>query len=442
VEAEAVRHLLVVSHFFPPMGGGGVQRVTKLVKYLEPQGWRVTVVAGRPEDYWMQDPALLADLPESCRVLRVAAPTGLGVLRRVGRRGGGSSRRSSRLFAGLRRLSAWTLVPDSYVGWRAAALRAAREVLATDPPAAVLSTSPPETNHLVARALHREAHLPWLADFRDPWFALHLYPAPTPWHRARHARLERAVLHDADSVTTTTAWLADLLRGRGRPGLGVALVRNGFDPADFDTAPRPARDPRSPLRLVHTGMLTLTRSAEGLLRGLRRLHELRPELGDALEIELVGARESRNDALVAALGLGSCVRLRDYVSHPEAVAAMRDADVLVLIKHVEPRFRGLVPGKLYEYMGAGRPLLALVPESEAADLVRDLAWGEVAPPDDPEAIAAALARLAERHRAGTLAQAYARNGRERFERPSQARAFAALLESIAEAGPKNPQGRP
>ena len=108
----------------------------------------------------------------------------------------------------------------------------------------------------------------------------------------------------------------------------------------------------------------------------------------------MGARESANDALVQELGLQDCVALRDYVPHREAIAAMRGADVLVLIKHVEPRFQGLIPGKLYEYMGAGRPILALVPASEAADLVRDGGWGEVAPPDDAEAIAAALLRLA------------------------------------------------
>jgi glycosyltransferase involved in cell wall biosynthesis len=157
----------------------------------------------------------------------------------------------------------------------------------------------------------------------------------------------------------------------------------------------------------------------------------RPELRDAFEIELVGARETRNDALVRELGLAERVRLRDYVPHADAVAAMRAADVLVLIKHVEPRFRGLVPGKLYEYMGAGRPILALVPESEAAEIVRDLGWGEVAAPDDPGAIAAALLRLLEHKRAGTLDAAYARRGREGFERPAQARSMAALLDAVA-----------
>jgi glycosyltransferase involved in cell wall biosynthesis len=148
---------------------------------------------------------------------------------------------------------------------------------------------------------------------------------------------------------------------------------------------------------------------------------------------MVGARESHNDALARELGLEDCVVWRGYVPHRDAIEAMREATVLVLIKHVEPRFRGLIPGKLYEYMGAGRPILALVPDSEAADLVRDLGWGEVAPPDDPEAIAAALLRLLERHRAGQLLTAYPRRGREQFERRTQAHAVAALLDTLVAA---------
>jgi glycosyltransferase involved in cell wall biosynthesis len=424
-----VRHLLVVSHFFPPMGGGGVQRITKFVKSLEAHGWRATVVAGRPEDYWMRDETLAGEVPGSARVVRVAGASGIGVLRRV-RPGGVGPRRSSRLFDGLRRAASWFLVPDTYIGWRPFALRAARAALEQDPADALLSTGPPETNHLVARTLRQATGLPWVADFRDPWFGLHLHPAPTPWHRAKHARFERAVLSEPDAVLATTAWLADLLRSRSPRAQRIELVRNGYDPADFAGEAPPPRSPDTPLRLVHAGMLTLTRSAEGLFRALEILRAERPDLDQAFEVELVGARESRNDALWSTLGLGEQVRFRDYVPHAEAVAAMRAADVLVLIKHVEPRFRGLIPGKLYEYMGAGRPILALVPESEAAEIVRELGWGEVVAPDDPRAIAAALLRLLEHKRAGRLESVYSRRGRERFERPEQARTLAALLVAV------------
>jgi glycosyltransferase involved in cell wall biosynthesis len=427
-----VRHLLIVSHFFPPMGGGGVQRVTKFVKYLHEFGWRATVIAGRPEDYWMRDDSLLGEVPASARVERTAAASGIGILRRLRPPGAArGSRRSSGLFGLLRGAGSFFLVPDTYIGWRPFARRAARAVVAQDPPAVLLSTGPPETNHIVALALHRETGLPWLADFRDPWFGLHLRTPPTPWHRNRHARLEAEVLANATAVTATTTWLRDLLRARARQPLArLHVIRNGYDPADFPPPP-PPRPPESALRLVHAGMLTLTRSAAGLLAAIARLHATDAALRGAFEVELVGARESQNDAAAADPALAGCVRLRDYVPHAAAIAEMQAADVLVLIKHVEPRFRGLIPGKLYEYMGAGRPVLALVPDSEAADLVRDLGWGEVAPPDDVEAIAAALQRLLGHKRAGRLDSAYPMRGRDQFERRAQAENLAALLQQIA-----------
>jgi glycosyltransferase involved in cell wall biosynthesis len=442
---DGLKHVLIVSHFFPPMGGGGVQRITKFVKYLEPCGWRATIVCGRPEDYWMRDDSLLAELPASARVVRVAGASGLGLLRRL--RGGTTtqgSTRSSRGFGLLRRATSWFLVPDSYVGWRPFALRAARAVLHDDPPQALLSTGPPETNHLVGLALRRTAGLPWLADFRDPWFALHLHPAPTPWHRARHARLERSVLSGADAVVATTLWLRDLLRQRTpHPPERLVVIRNGFDPADFPPAAAPAPDPERPMRLVHTGMLTLTRSANGLLRGLHVLLGRRPDVRGRIRIELIGTRESANDGLVRELGVDDHVRLGGYVPHRDAVAAMQGADVLVLIKHTEARFVGLIPGKLYEYLGAGRPILALVPESEAADLVRRLGCGEVVAPEDPEAIARTLEVLYDAHRAGQLGARYACGDTRAFQRSEQARNLAALLEQIsAAAAHRAPAGEP
>ncbi len=153
----------------------------------------------------MRDETLLRELPESARVVATAGASGLGILRRLrgGRATGASARRSSRGFGALRRAAAWFLVPDSYVGWRPFALGAAREIVRDDPPDALMSSGPPETNHVVGLALRRETGLPWLADFRDPWFGLHLFPAPTAWHRARHAKLEAAVLDQADCIVAT-----------------------------------------------------------------------------------------------------------------------------------------------------------------------------------------------------------------------------------------------
>jgi glycosyltransferase involved in cell wall biosynthesis len=230
---SATRHLLVISHFFPPMGGGGVQRISKFVKYLDRHGWRATVICGQPEDYWMRDDSLLHDLPASLCRRPVSGASGLGILRRLRPRSTQQSVRSASGFSILRRLSSWMLIPDSYIGWRRFALRQARAVLRDDPPQAILSTGPPETNHLVARAVQHASGLPWVADFRDPWFALHLHPAPSRWHRWRHSVLERQVLTQASAVLATTRWLGELLQQHGAPAARVHVIRNGFDPEDF-----------------------------------------------------------------------------------------------------------------------------------------------------------------------------------------------------------------
>ena len=429
-----MKHLLLVSHFFPPMGGGGVQRVTKFVKYLRLHGWRTTVLCGRAEDYWMRDESLLADVPPETRVLRTAAASGLGVLRRL-RGDDAAGRRSSQLFALLRRGSAWFLVPDSYVGWLPFALRAAEAVLRDDPPDALLSSGPPDTNHLVALRLRQDSAKPWVADFRDPWVGLHLLEPPTPWHRRRHASLEREVLAAADAVVATTTWLRDLLRERSPHNVRLQVIRNGYDPDDFAGSPAYTPAKEGPLRLAHTGMLTLTRSVRGLLQALAQVHQRHPELRGQIHLELIGARESDNDAEVARLGLQDSVVLRGPVPHAEAIAATLRADVLVLLKHTSERYVGLVPGKFYEYLGSGRPLLALVPESEAAHLVRDLGCGAIAPPDDPEAIASVLLQLLAAKRDGSLAGLYRRAALPVFQRPEQASNLAALLDQVVAAAP-------
>jgi len=429
-----VRHLLLVSHFFPPMGGGGVQRVTKWVKYLDTHGWRTTVLCGRAEDYWMRDESLLSDLPQSTRVLRTAAASGLGILRRL-RADTPGDKRSSRGFGGLRRVSEWFLIPDSYIGWLPFALRAA-ESLQEDPPDVILSSGPPDTNHLVALRLGPRMARPWVADFRDPWVGLHLLRPPTAWHRRRHAALERRVLARANGVVATTTWLQDLLRQRAPANVRVHLIRNGYDPEDFTLGAAESR-PGGTLRLAHTGMLTLTRSAAGLLRALQLVFARHPELRGQIELELVGARESDNDELVRNLGLQDCVHVRGYVAHAAAIASMRQADVLVLLKHTSERYAGLVPGKLYEYLGAERPILALVPESEAATLVRELGCGIVVGPTDTEAIASALLDLHAAKQSGALAQRFRSGALPRFQRPAQAGELASLLADVAASHPRS-----
>jgi glycosyltransferase involved in cell wall biosynthesis len=404
---NACKQLLMIVPFFPPSGGGGVHRPLGFVKYLEKFGWRTTVVAPRADAFWIADRSLLDQVPPSCSVYRTETLSGQFILSRLGRKkpvGEGAQVRSSSRFSRLRKLGAWTLVPDTYLGWYPFAVRMGQRLLARHGFDAIYSTSPPETAHLIGRKLHKLSALPWVADFRDPWMNLYLLPVPTPVHAWLHRRHERAVC-TAASVIVTSRWHEELLRGR-YPGLrDIRLIPNGYDHEKFE-AYRDCEPPRDEFRILHAGMLTQKRSAIPFLNGLKVFLDREPEARERCRVVFVGPRESENERHVDVLGLSSIVEFRDSVPHPESLKLECSSHILLLLKHTDPAYHGIVPGKLYEYLGAGRPILALTPEGEARDTVVRRRRGEVAPQHDEDAIAGRIALMYDKYKKGSLDSDY------------------------------------
>jgi glycosyltransferase involved in cell wall biosynthesis len=419
---DAVKHVLMIVPFFPPMGGGGVYRPLSLTRYLPLHGWRVTVVAPRGDAYWIRDESLLRRIPDEVNIVRTDTWSGQAMLRRSG----STQKRSSSGFGRLRRVASTVMFPDSYVGWYPFAVRAAMEVVEQGGVDVLYSTSPPETAHRVGGTIHRRSGLPWVADFRDPWMNLHLIDVPSPLHAAVHRRMERAVCRSAD-VVVTTEWSGELVK-RACADARVTRIPNGYDGEDAASVMGMTPPPGGPLRLLHAGTLTLRRSAVPFLRALHALFQRRPETRGGVEVEFVGAREDSNDRAMAELNLGECVRFVDTVPHDEMLRRERAAHVLLLIKHDDPRYNGLVPGKLYEYVGLQRPVLALAPPGEARELVTSLRRGETAPPGDIDAISRAIECLLDHHTAGRLDASYDLSERPELERSRLAAHMARVLE--------------
>jgi hypothetical protein len=362
------------------------------------------VIAPPGDAFWIRDEGLALRVPAECRVIRTRTMSGQWWLARS-RGGRAPQSRSSRGFGLARRAASALLVPDTYAGWRPFAVRAALEVLKEERVDALYSTSPPESTHLAAAAVHRRTGIPWVADFRDPWMNLHLLPTPTSLHRRAHRTLERRVCARASAVVVTTPWHRDRLAA-AYPGMApVELIRNGYDPDDIesvaDIAPR-----GDSFQIVHAGMLTQKRSAVSFLRGLKLFLDRTPGARERCRAIFLGPRESENDEAASALGLSDVASFRDTAPHAETLKIERSSHILVLIKHANPLYDGLVPGKLYEYIGVGRPILAVAPEGEAAAIVRRHRRGEVVAHDDPAKIAGALAAMYAAYRAGTLDASY------------------------------------
>jgi glycosyltransferase involved in cell wall biosynthesis len=422
-----MKRVLMIIPFFPPMGGGGVYRPLSMVKYLSRNGWEPTVVAPRGDAFWIRDDGLERQVPQECHVVRTDTLSGQSILARRRGEAPAAQRRSSRGFGLARRVASALLMPDTYRGWIPYAMRAARGVMRERSFDAIYSTSPPETSHLIARKLHNETGLPWVADFRDPWMNLHLLPRPTPLHTWLHRRMERSVCERAH-VVVTTRWHEALLRDRYRRSPSITRISNGYDAGEAEGVAGVLPPPK-PFRITHAGMLTQNRSAVPFLNGLWRFLDARPEAANDVDVLFVGAREDANERAAKELNLSKQVRFADTSPHSETLKTQRASHILLLIKHVNPDYDGLVPGKLYEYVGMRRPILALAPSGEARDIVEKLGRGETPKHDDPVDIARAIDRLYDAYREGALEERYDLSPRPELTRERLAEKMAAVLDA-------------
>jgi glycosyltransferase involved in cell wall biosynthesis len=437
------KRILIFAYFFPPLGGAGVQRIVKLAKYLPDEGWDPTVVTVRGADYWMTDATLADDLGPRVQVVRTGSLTGLGLLRRLAPRqaGQGAGRRSSvGLIRRLRRLAGWVLLPDSYLGWVPFACRAGERLLREQHFDWILTTSSPDSAHLIGKRLAARHRIPWAADFRDPWTRRLSFAPPTAWHRRRQLALERGVLGAADRlIFTSEATRQDYLRRYPElPGEKAAVITNGFDEEDFA-----AQEGQAPtgetLRLLHAGQLNPERPARPFLEGLRRFLDRRPEAAARLRVRFVGPAYARDREAAARLGLEPCVAFEPPVGHRRIVAEMLASHLLLLLEQDSERGALILPGKIFEYLRSGRPILGLLPAGGAAwRLIESLGAGRCLRPGDREGIADELERHFERLSRGEAPVAGApREALAAYERRALTRRWVELF-----AGPYGPPGRP
>lgn len=439
-----MRRLLVLAYFFPPLGGGGCQRTLKLVRYLEPNGWASTVVTVQDPDYWILDPTLLDEVPSSCEIVRVSALTSQRLLRLLG--GAGvrlEERQGSRragAFRALRRLQQLVAIPDGYRPWARTAERAAGARVAKGGIDAIWSTSSPESAHLAGLGLKRKFALPWVADFRDPWVGRATYAPPTPWHDRRHRALEAEVVTAADRVTVVSEAMAARFRERYpalAPGHFVVLP-NGYDPDDWARAARLVdseagerdRD-RARFVVLHAGQLAHRPTVGDLLAAARRLVDESPARRETLRLRFMGGNEGLDDVAIARAGLADVVEVVPSRPHLESMAAMKRANLLVLLGHGGDADTQIYTGKIYEYLTSGRPVVGVLDDGPASDLIGRSGQGTACRPGDVDSLAQAIrSPLEEWERHETEADFPLPAIAAGWERQTMARQASELLERI------------
>jgi glycosyltransferase involved in cell wall biosynthesis len=311
---------------------------------------------------------------------------------------------SERLRSFLNYVSQAILLPDNKIGWLPWAIAQGRRLLREGHFDAIYATAPPFTDLLIGRALKRMSGLPLIVDFRDAWVANQFVRYATPLHRLLAGRMEHRVLSDADAIITINGRIADLLASNTplHQRRKITVIPHGFDPEDFSVdAQRTATDGR--LTITYTGSFYERTTPLYFLRALRKLIDDRPGIVRHLRVLFVGRVRREDEEMIDTFTLRSVVEVVSYVDHRTSVGYLMNTDILWLMIGRGKGSEMISTGKLFEYLGARKPILASVPEEgEIAQIVRASGNGIVVPPDDVEGIAAAIEEYYKRYKKGLL----------------------------------------
>jgi glycosyltransferase involved in cell wall biosynthesis len=420
--------ILLISYRFPPYNAMGAVRASKTARYLTEFGHEVKVITAANQPL---EATLPLEIPDrdvtharwlNTNFLADLARGGKKAISSRGYRGRGPIGRVIRGLAPI--YKTLFALPDPQIGWYPFACRAAARLLGGWRPDVILASAPPATSLLVAHSVARKHRIPWVAEFRDLWVSNNAYYDHPGWRRRFEARVEHRVLSSAAAfVTVSEAFAGSLSAEYKKP---TRVVYNGFDPADYPPADVPAQADDAEFRIVYTGILYPGRRDPRLLfDALGRLGRV----ADGIRVEFYG--RYLQDAHEAALerGIAHLVSVNDMVPYHDALRIQSSADVLLLLMWDDPGEYGTYPGKLFEYIGARRPILVVGrPEHLAAQLVNKTKTGVVS--NDADEIAEQLREWLERKRANGMIPEPPEAATQGFTREEQTRKLGAFLQEI------------
>ncbi len=399
--------MLVITYYWPPAGGPGVQRWLRFISYLAEFGIEPVLYIPENPAYPMLDPSLEEAVPPRLRIYKkkISEPlqwAGSIFRREVKRISKGII--PERKPTPLEKLLLWVrgnfFIPDARVLWVKPSVRYLKTVLREEQIDTVVTTGPPHSLHLIGLRLKRQAGVRWVADFRDPWTSIgyHDKLRMGPRARKKHTALEKTVLGAADKILVTSKTTRDEFRGlTGQP---VIVITNGYEASDYAAVPR---QPDGYFSLSHIGSLLSGRNPRALWRALQSLCRENEAFRAAFRLRLVGvvAREVQDS--IREFGLDEYTEYEDYLPHDKAVAMQTRSQLLLLVEIDAAETRGILPGKLFEYLASRRPILAIGPGGwEAGGIIRDMGAGDVFSYDEADRIKAALLRWFEAFQKGPL----------------------------------------
>ncbi len=390
------KKVLIITYYWPPSGGSGVQRWLKFVKYLPGFGWQPYVFTPENPSFAIKDESLLADVPPSAEVLKLPIWEPYDVFTRLSKLTGNKHHevKPTTLIGGggslFQRVSTWIrgnmFIPDPKRFWIKPAARFLTDLVKDNQIGTVVTTGPPHSMHLIGYKLKKNIpSLRWVADFRDPWSEWGLLDSLATGSIARriHRRMEAKVLKAADEVITITPFYVRQFSALAHRD--VHLITNGFDEDDFADL---QYTPSSRFVIRHVGIVNERCNPRPFMAALRRLSERNAEFGRQVRMEFIGEVHPRfraevdQDALLRGItGFTPNLPFKDLIPR------YGDASLLLLVLHGYKDAEGYMPGKLFEYLATGIPVIGIGPrDGDAAALLKESGAGTMIAAEDGERI--------------------------------------------------------
>jgi glycosyltransferase involved in cell wall biosynthesis len=349
------------------MGGSGVQRPVKFAKYLQRFGWDPIVVAPDPDIYHTFDDSLLQELNDSSiRVERVQNSP----LIRAGKKSINPSPRKPWKASLLKWITSWFFLPDNKKGWINDAVNRCLELIEAEPISAVFATAPPYSNLIVAQKIKKRTGIPVIMDLRDDWLESHLIRYPTRWHFNKMKKIEAYTLHAADHITVVNSFYKSKINDRlGKQCPEITVIPNGFDRENFDQTVSVADHGK--FSILYSGMFYESRKPDWFLQAVKQVLERNPEIKEHIQLQFQGGLNESHWKTINRLGLSKYVLDFGYLRHQEAVQNVINADILFLTLGDRKYNSAVTPGKVFEYMGSLKPILAFIPEGITRSLLNN-----------------------------------------------------------------------
>ena len=435
-----MKRVLIITYYWPPSGGSGVQRWLKMSKYLPENGWQPVIYTADGAEYPVEDLSLIKDVAPEAEIIRrpIIEPYSfykkfLGI-KKDEKIKAGFINEGKKKSAWKENLSIWLrgnlFIPDARCWWVRPSVRFLKKYLQENPVDAIISTGPPHSMHLIAKELHKKFNIPWVADFRDPWTDIDFFSELKLTKRSlkKHHRLQYQVLTEANKVVTVGWDWAKGLESHGAKD--VAVITNGYD---FNIEELKTKsDLSESFTMSHVGIIGAARNATKFWAALGELIKDNniPDFSNLLKIRLIGQVDNSVLLSIKENNLENHVEIIPYIPHEKVIIEQSSSQVLLLFVNNSPNAKGILTGKIFEYMASGRPIMAIGPkDGDTAIILDETKSGFIVDFEDKDGMKKMILDLFEKYKENQLITKE-NESVKKYSRRALAKEYVNLIERI------------